>query len=537
MQLFGPLYGSVERFILVTIARNLVLLVFAALFLVAGAFVQYRLDLIWKAKALFQTNAVAAQVRPVEQHKSVSSALLPLNVETIHFAHINNFRAEAGAICSMGMHVIVSDRLGHFFSYSLTDKKIQNLNWPLVNNHHAEFINSNKAKYENNFRVHGMACSSGTRDKVVFIAHEVFDPEIKATRFTVSSLTVDTDLNAKIDKWDVLFSSKPVIYPSAASYAANSAGGRIVYDSKGFLFVSIGDYGVSSELVEKNDPYLGSIVKIDLKTGAIKRVSKGHRNPQGLALLSSGELISTEQGPRGGDELNKIVEGADYGWPHVTYGTQYETYDWPQTDQIGRHDAFTKPAFAWVPSVATTQVLEIKTFHKRWKSDLLVASLKAGTLYRLRYENEVVRYVEPIWIGPRLRDLVETEDGQIAIWTDSAELLLMSVDQKDLVANARGKPSERPPTETTCMNCHHVGPTNPSHSAPTLSKIMGKQIASDDFANYTSGLRAKTGVWTEERLRTFISQPQAFSPGSTMPPQQMTNFELERVIRYLVALD
>lgn len=72
----------------------------------------------------------------------------------------------------------------------------------------------------------------------------------------------------------------------------------------------------------------GKIIQIDLTTGQSHQFTKGHRNQEGLTFLKSGELLSTEHGPRSGDELNVITEGSDYGWPNATLGTEYNSYDW-----------------------------------------------------------------------------------------------------------------------------------------------------------------------------------------------------------------
>ena len=84
---------------------------------------------------------------------------------------------------------------------------------------------------------------------------------------------------------------------------------------------------VSQDLNSK----MGKILEINLNTQTVKMVSRGHRNPEGLIVTKSGALLSAEHGPAGGDELNVIVEGANYGWPIVTLGTEYGSYGWHDT--------------------------------------------------------------------------------------------------------------------------------------------------------------------------------------------------------------
>ena len=79
-------------------------------------------------------------------------------------------------------------------------------------------------------------------------------------------------------------------------------------------------------------------------------------------------------------------------------------------------------------------MLEVKGFDKRWDGDLLVTSLKAQTLFRLRWNHDRVGYSEPIWIGQRLRDIAQLEDGTIALWTDDSQILFLSPDGQRLAS-------------------------------------------------------------------------------------------------------
>ena len=85
---------------------------------------------------------------------------------------------------------------------------------------------------------------------------------------------------------------------------------------------------------------MGKVLEIDLNTRDVKIISLGHRNPEGLIVTTDGTLLSTEHGPAGGDELNVIVEGANYGWPIVTFGTDYGSYGWHGTKFVGEHAGY-----------------------------------------------------------------------------------------------------------------------------------------------------------------------------------------------------
>jgi glucose/arabinose dehydrogenase len=196
---------------------------------------------------------------------------------------------------------------------------------------------------------------------------------------------------------------------------------------------------MSSRLEAQNpDSDFGKILKIDPRTSTKTLVSMGHRNPQGLAITSKGTMYATEHGPRGGDALNVIVAGRNYGWPVTTLGTHYTTYDWPNRSRRTAEQRFETPVLAWLPSIGVSNLIEVANFDPAWDNDLLVESLKAQALYRLRRDGEGrVVYSEPIPLGQRLRDIAALSDGTLVLWTDEAQLLFLSVDRARLAGNRR----------------------------------------------------------------------------------------------------
>src|SRR5690606_9605795 len=120
---------------------------------------------------------------------------------------------------------------------------------------------------------------------------------------------------------------------------------------------------------------------------------------------------------------NRIAEGNNYGWPFVTYGVQYGMTRWPLSDTQNRHDGYTKPVFAWIPSIGVSNLIQVQGFLPAWDGDLLVGSLVGETLHRLRYSDGRVIFDEPVRIGERVRDLDELEDGTIVVWTNDADIV------------------------------------------------------------------------------------------------------------------
>jgi glucose/arabinose dehydrogenase len=186
------------------------------------------------------------------------------------------------------------------------------------------------------------------------------------------------------------------------------------------------------------DNDFGKILKIDLRTKIKSIVSIGHRNPQGLTATLSGAIYATEHGPRGGDELNAIVAGKNYGWPVTTLGTHYTTYDWPNRSEEAPDQGFEPPVFAWLPSIGVSNLMEVSNFDPAWDGDLLVTSLKAQSIYRLRRDGGGrVVYSEPILLNHRLRDIAALPDGTVVLWTDDARLLFLNVDHVEFAGHRR----------------------------------------------------------------------------------------------------
>jgi hypothetical protein len=209
------------------------------------------------------------------------------------------------------------------------------------------------------------------------------------------------------------------------------------------VLLTVGDYvpipGRASSFSHPVRTHSGSVLNI--KRSRTKVLVSGLRNPQGIALVEIRpgrfEVLTSEHGPRGGDEINVIQEGLDYGWPDYSYGTSYgpsTLSDKPNNE--GSSGDSTLPFFSWLPSIAPSQILQVQgpEFEKWWGvnsegqrlGDVLVSSLGAQSLYRLRIEGGVVRYVEAIPIGERIRSFAQLPSGKLLLGTDSGKVLLLS---------------------------------------------------------------------------------------------------------------
>jgi len=219
-------------------------------------------------------------------------------------------------------------------------------------------------------------------------------------------------------------------------------GSRIVFDNKGHLFFGVGDRGnrdVNPQDI-KNDG--GKIYRLNLdgsipddnpfvnKQGAKKAVyTYGNRNPQGLIFHPiTGELWEHEHGPKGGDEINIIEKGKNYGWPVITYGINYSGTSITDKREM---PGMEQPLYYWVPSIAPSgMAFSTSDIYKDWKGDLFVGSLKFKYLERLVIKNKKVIKREKILdeIG-RVRNVKEGPDGYLYIGVDGKGILKVIIEE------------------------------------------------------------------------------------------------------------
>jgi len=228
-------------------------------------------------------------------------------------------------------------------------------------------------------------------------------------------------------KGDALVDQETLFAPPVELYRSGPVhfGSRFVFDGKGYLFFTIGERGQKDDAQDLTRPN-GKVHRIRedgrvpednpfVKTaGALPTIwSYGHRNPQGLARNPvTGELFDAEHGPRGGDELNRVEPGKNYGWPIITYGMNYDGT--PITDLTAK-EGMQQPVLHWTPSIAVCAIdFYVGDRFPRWRNDLLVSALAAEDLRRLRIEGGRVTKQEVLFKGiGRIRDVVVGPDGLV----------------------------------------------------------------------------------------------------------------------------
>lgn len=209
-------------------------------------------------------------------------------------------------------------------------------------------------------------------------------------------------------------------------------GSRLVFDRQGLLYITLGDRGDNDRAQKLND-HAGSVIRLH-DDGSIpkdnpfvgvpgakpEKFTLGHRSQQGAALNpESGEIWTHEHGPQGGDEINIIRSGNNYGWPVITYGRNYVT-----GTRIGEGTAkpgMVQPVLYWVPSIAPSGM----TFYKgnrfpEWQGNLFVGALNGELLVRIELSGDRVIKQERMLKGKlgRIRDVRTGPDGLIYLLSD-----------------------------------------------------------------------------------------------------------------------
>jgi glucose/arabinose dehydrogenase len=217
-----------------------------------------------------------------------------------------------------------------------------------------------------------------------------------------------------------------VIWRQSPKGAGGQFGGIIAFDPAGrHLFLTVGER-MRKTPAQDPEQALGKILRLNLdgstpadnpaaKAGGVRAQtwSSGHRNAYGLAFNAAGTLWETEMGPKGGDELNIIRPGRNYGWPIVSNGINYDG------SPIPRHDTrpeFEKPLVYWTPVIAPSSLaFYYKSLFPQWRGSAFIGGLAAQTLVRIRFDgkggaNEAERWA----MGYRVRDVEVGPDG--ALW-------------------------------------------------------------------------------------------------------------------------
>lgn len=232
-------------------------------------------------------------------------------------------------------------------------------------------------------------------------------------------------MRAKLDGATLV--DKEVLYKASPnSKKGQHFGSRIEFDNDGYLYFSVGDRGDHDTNPQDITHDGGKIYRlhddgriptdnpfVNLENAKKAIYSYGHRNPQGLIKNPfTNAMWEHEHGPKGGDEINIIQKGKNFGWPVISYGINYNG---TILTEISKKEGMEQPVFYWIPSIAPSGMAFVTSdTYSDWKGDLLVGSLKFQYLERLVFNNGTVVKREKLFENEgRIRDVIEGPDGSI----------------------------------------------------------------------------------------------------------------------------
>jgi len=344
----------------------------------------------------------------------------------------------------------------------------------------------------------------------LFACFHYQDGTDKTHHTAVSRLQISKNISGSNMKWIVLYDTNHKdIQPDNCVLD--------VTDSKVYFIIGSLKEGPSERpYAQDKENSLGKSFSIDINTGKTKLLASGHRMSLGILSRKNGQVWFTENGERGGDKLSFLEVGQNYGWPLKISGTRYFRFSKSIKNQKEESTSFTEPVYSWLPSIAPSSLIELNDFHPEWDGDLLVGSLKAQSLYRIRLVNNHIHSIEQIHIGQRIRG-IQQMGKTIFLTTDEGSLVTVNVDERRLNSNTALPDITGGSSLGLCVNCHSFShPDVTSAFGPSLAGIFGRGIAMHNFAYFSDSLKKKSGIWDESTLTSFLLDPQTFAPGTTM---------------------
>jgi len=272
------------------------------------------------------------------------------------------------------------------------------------------------------------------KNQIIYISYSGIGKEGIGTEVASAKL-----VGNELQELKIIFKAVP------KSGGGHHFGSRLVFANDGTLFISLGERGDKLRAQDLND-HAGSLIRIN-RDGSVPKdnpfvnnsnakpeiYTYGNRNMQGIAMHPvTGDIWTVEHGPQGGDELNLMKPGINYGWPIITYGKNYVI-----GTRIGEgteKEGMAQPVHYWVPSIATSSLLFYDgDKFPNWKGNAFVSSLKFGQLVRLEMKDNKVIKEERLINGAVgcIREVQQGPDGFLYILTDEAKGRLLRIKPVD----------------------------------------------------------------------------------------------------------
>ena len=285
-----------------------------------------------------------------------------------------------------------------------------------------KFIPANRREIDSRFAINDIAVLSESASSAkLLISYPRLSTARNCVEIAIDEIAYDrTKQRAKfVSNW---FVTKPCVPISAVQHTA----GRFAVIDKNTVYVTIGDLGYSEIDNRSKRGDLGSIFKLTAKSAS--KVSQGHRNPQGIVIFDNKTLMAAEHGPRGGDEINVIQQGGDYGWPFVSYGQPYGGGDYVRPEKTDSHVGYIEPIKYWVPSIAPTELVQLpEQGWGSWGRSLVLGTLREQVLVFIKINDKLAATQDlQVDMGDRIRDLEVLSNGALLATTDSGKLITVT---------------------------------------------------------------------------------------------------------------
>ncbi|MHA7870921.1 MAG: PQQ-dependent sugar dehydrogenase [Hyphococcus sp.] len=255
-------------------------------------------------------------------------------------------------------------------------------------------------------------------NNILFLAYAAGTENKNALR--VARAVFDGDA---LSDFEVIYEAKPL------KRGGHHYGGRLVWGPDDKLYFTVGEGSRYKELAQDMATSFGAVIRInedgsipadnpDFGEGALPELySKGHRNPQGFAYDAERDVFwENEHGPRGGDEINNIQPGANYGWPLATYGIDYNG---AKISPFTEYEGTAQPVKYWTPSIAPSGLAVYRgDLFADWDGDLLVGAMAGRALHRVIMDGAAPVGEERYLVGERIRDVRVGPDGAIYVTTE-----------------------------------------------------------------------------------------------------------------------
>ena len=486
----------------------------------------------WSVRAPQQVDQIAGAETRDRTSEFMATTLHNVRVEAFT-GLVGPSPSTGGGIVAYGDAFIVANGIGDFYwvrpSGEAFSSDPMDIPAPLDR---AAFVADNSAGFEaEHFRIMDLLVDSTTTPGRLLASHYHWEPAERCVAMRISSIPIPEAESQPAAQWEALFTTRPCVPVERATVTeglTNHSGGRMAWAADGVLLFSVGDLSVvgldgRAEYPQALDSDYGKIIALD-PDGRASIYSSGLRNPEGLLITRDGTIWETEHGPTGGDELNIVVAGGDYGWPRVSYGAAPGARSRGSTGASSTHGPYVEPVFSWLPSVGISNLIEVggEEFPE-WAGDLMVASLNGQSLFRIRARERRVLYAERLQVGGRLRDLVQDSRGRVLVWRDDSTLLVISNAGTDRTGEV---------VFSACATCHEpVGGQPPL--GPDLRSLYGKRAGTNPAFEYSEAFANLDFRWSPERLDAFLTNPVGYVPGTRMDIPGLSEEDRVAVTDYL----